>query len=442
MSAQEEEPQGEIGPDVTVDAAGNVYTLNLFGRLDPLYDATDVAEADVDFDAIMRSAQRILDDQAADLFRGTLSVVRDAVDGGDIPPAAAPDFVRWLFYDQGIPVITASMLAGGALTGLLLRYEVKKGYKPRSALPKTAPAPLPTPTEGQKSVARQAAKIVNQQVTAPGFDKAQTAAISKAIGTATADVLKVQAATFDEWLAPMVPGQVPANLTDLDRATSTLERQVSDLLAGVRQLGTKATKGELATVQAGLAAVGDEIAKLQSQLDLEAPSALDSHVNAIGDQVTRNTDAIARLVADLPDLATGASVAAIGAEVAHIGKQLALEVPSALDTHLNAVAKVANVAEVAAKDALDCCEAQTANLGNVVSALGGKGLLSALGSLALKAVEGVFIAGLLDTALAIVDLPAVVPTTVIDTEALSGWAISAAAVIESDLSWLGKVPSG
>ena len=158
--------------------------------------------------------------------------------------------------------------------------------------------------------------------------------------------------------------------------------------------------------------------------------------------MTRNTDAIARLVADLPDLATGASVAAIGAEVAHIGKQLALEVPSALDTHLNAVAKVANVAEVAAKDALDCCEAQTANLDGVVESLGGKGLLSALGSLALKAVEGVFIAGLLDTALAIVDLPAVVPTTVIDTEALSGWAISAAGVIESDLSWLGKVPSG
>jgi hypothetical protein len=117
-------------------------------------------------------------------------------------------------------------------------------------------------------------------------------------------------------------------------------------------------------------------------------------------------------------------------------------VPSALDSHLNAVAKVANVAEVAARDALDCCEAQTANLGNVVSALGGKGLLSALGSLALKAVEGVFIAGLLDTALAIVDLPAVVPTTVVDTEALSGWAISAAVVIEADLSWLGKVPSG
>ena len=272
MSAQEEEPQDEIGPADIIDGSGSLFTLHLFGATEPLDDATDVAEADMDFDAIFRAAQRALDDQQAEIFRGPLTLVKTEVDSGILPPNAVSDFFRFLYYDKGIPLITTAMVTSGALAGLLLRYEVEKGYRPRSALPAAPPKQLPKPTEGQKSVAAAARKIVNQQVTAPGFDRAQTAAISKAIGAATADVLRVQAATFDDWLAPMVPGQVPDALGDLFRATTILERQVTDLLAGVRQLGTKATKGELATVQAGLAAVGDEIAKLQSQLDLEAPS--------------------------------------------------------------------------------------------------------------------------------------------------------------------------
>jgi len=127
---------------------------------------------------------------------------------------------------------------------------------------------------------------------------------------------------------------------------------------------------------------------------------------------------------NLPKLKT--DLATITTEVDKLISQMDLTEPSALDSHLNVVGDTATDALRIANDAELCCTTTTGNLNDDVNDLGGKASLPNLGSIA-KWLFGIgAVMSIVDTVATILDFPATFAATAADTEAIATWADSAA----------------
>jgi hypothetical protein len=102
---------------------------------------------------------------------------------------------------------------------------------------------------------------------------------------------------------------------------------------------------------------------------------------------------------------------------------------------LSTTASVAEDALRIAEDAEACCAAQTENLNNDVNDLGGPSALKSLGQLAGLAFGLTFLAGLVDTLVAVFDLPAAIFGTVADVGTISGYADKVANQVMANTSW-------
>jgi hypothetical protein len=464
MSDTAAEPEPGLNPFAGEDAAGGLFTLSLYSDSMAIGEADDVGIARQVISELEAEGDRVLSDEAAAANRSMWSVIEGGLSDGMVSPAEVPQFFRWLWASQSVTVITAAMVAAGTFGGLLLRYAQAHGYKPPVPsplpdLPDLAPlglgmaaliagaraAPLPkTPglTTGQRAIVAGAGAITPQSTTAPGLTKTEALAVQKAIGVASADVLRVMAKTFDLYLPGMHPGQVPASLGDLFTAAAILERQVHALQVGAKGLPTSATKGELTALDASVAKLAADVAAVQAELGLHAPSALDTHVNVVDKVVTTHTTEITHLTKAVEDLVGVAGVAGLATRVDKLVSQVDLSEPSALDSHVNVVDDVATNALRVAEDAEQCCEAQTGRLDNAVKSLGGSSALTSLGNLVAKAFGLTFLLGLADTLLAMADMPAVIKATAWDAETVAGYAASAAGVVESDFDWAGGWGNG
>ena len=464
MSDAGGEPVLEIGPDYLSGPDGGFYTLALYNDGAQIAQAGDVPGALISIDRIESDADKFLSTSEAQANRAMWSVVKGALSDQVITPAEVPGFFHWLWQSRGVTSVTGALVAAGTFGGLLLRYAEAHGYKPPVPpplpdLPDLAPlglgmaaliagaraTPLPNipgQTTGQRAVTAGAKAITPQGTTAPGFTKPEALAVQKAIGVASADMLRVMAKTFDLYLPGMGPGQVPASLDDLFRAAAILERQVHALQAGAKGLPTTATKGELTALDASVAKLAAEVAVVQAELGLYAPSALDSHVNVVDATVTTHTAEITHLTKAVEELAGVAGVAGLATRVDKLVSQVDLSEPSALDSHVNVVDDVATNALRVAEDAEQCCEAQTGRLDNAVKSLGGTSALSALGKLVGAAFGLTFLLGLADTLLAVADMPAVIKATAWDAETVAGYATSAAQVVQADFDWAGGWGNG
>ncbi len=486
MSAQEQEPAESYGPSFLGAGGASLHTLALYSDASLVADATDVAEADTVISELVDTGNRVLSDEEAAANRAMWSVVQGGVDNGVLTPEQLPGFFRWLWADQGVVSVSAAFVASGALAGYLLRYAEAHGYSPPAPenlpplanlspfaiglealieqadaypLPNLSPYALgldaliaqsqatvlpvnPALTTGQRATASGAAAVTPQQTTAPGLSQSAALAVQKAIGVATADMYRVMAKTFDLYLPGMHPGQVPASLSDLFTAAAVLERQVHALQLSAKGLTTTATKAELTGLETSLTELASEVAAVRAELDLHAPSALDTHVNVVDEAVTKNTSDIERIEKALEDLAGVAGVASLATKVDKLVSQMDLTEPSALDTQVNAVDKVAQDAARVAEDAEQCCEATTGNLERALTNVGGQSALQALGNLVAKAFGVTFLLGLADTLLALADMPAVIKATAWDAETVAGYAETAAGIVEADFDWAGGWSGG
>ena len=300
----------------------------------------------------------------------------------------------------------------------------------------SAPVAVGTPaTTGQQVVVAAAQGIVNQSVTAPGLTPAEAQAISTALGISVADVYGVVARVVDLMLPLMAPGQVPAALTDLFNAVAVLESQLSPIISGIRDNGGMATGKQITYLSEAVEGLVAELGTVISQLGDTAPSELQTEITALQGQVGANTSAISTLVATVPTLATVANLNVVEGEVATVGSQLALQAPSAMSESLSTTASVAQDALRIAEDAEACCAAQTENLNNDVNDLGGPSALKSLGQLAGLAFGLTFLAGLVDTLVAVFDLPAAIFGTVADVGTISGYADKVANQVMANTSW-------
>ena len=437
MSATEpqyQEQPPELGFPPATEA--EIYTLTLYDQ-GMTYSLAETPDQEaVVIRAFDAQADRLPPDQA-EVMRSTWRVIQGGVDNGEITAKQVPDFLRWLRWDQDVPAVTATLLAGGAIAGALLTYAERHGYVPVGGVKPKPPPKLPSPTPGQTSVARAAKGVVNRTVTAPGLDKAQTEAVSKAIGIATADTLGVVARSFDAWLAPCTPGEVPQALGDLTRAARVLEHQMAGLLSGTNVRGLRGLERAVHGMGQAVNGLEHAVHEVRAELADKAPSGLSSAVDELG-------------------LGLGTLAGTVGAlettafrRLDHFEAQFARTEPSILGDELGHVSGVANTAAQDARQALaklalttDECLAQLcddqASVTNPIKEGGASpSLLKHLGGVLKRAFELGFLATLADGLFTVLDAKASVQGVVQDSETLTAWATSAADAIASDLAPLG-----
>jgi hypothetical protein len=405
---------------------------------------------------------------------------------GYVQTSDIPEFFHWMFWSEGVATITPAMVADQSLMYFLYAFAVQKMYTnpvlspppdfgpapapylvpappaangpweplgvpdfaaifpqaPASTtFPSSPPAPTPT-TPGGHVVKTSLANVKPTTVTMAGVDAEIAKAISAAMQVETNLLTGLVAQAVDQALGGLQPGQAKSQMLGTANSVSALKRSVAALQADV-------ASGAVGTIPADLATITAEVNKLISQMDLSEPSALDSHVNDIGNQVNAlSADVSAQginlgqIMADIPGLATVAALGDTQGQVNKLISQMDLSEPSALDSHLNAVDATATDALRVAEDAEQCCEAQTGNLQNLQKNLGGSSGIGLLGKLAGLAFGLPFLLGLADTLLALADMPAVIKASAWDAEVVAGYAESAAGVIMADFDWAGGWNSG
>jgi hypothetical protein len=486
VSNPEPEPTPPGLVSLAGDEFGSLYALDLAGEFAPL----DTAPATFDLGGFLRHWQA---DIAPSLSSETLATVTaintdlmDAYSAGYLPVDGVGGFFRWLFTEQGVTTITAAMVAGGALAGLIWQYAGEKGYlNPLVPLPLGVPVPTgpylapappaatvpwqpwsipdfaaifppgPAPvtypeapppasptSPGGHIVKKALANVTPTTITTAGVDVEVAKAVSAAMAAETSVITQLVAQAIDQALGGLQPGQVKSALAGEANAITALR-------AAVGAVQTALTSGDVPAIKSSLASVTAAVDKLKAQMDLTEPSALDTKLNTLGDGLTQTQGVLGKtelavlgLETTLNLMPTPEALTATGAAVTKLVSQMDLTEPSALDSHLNSVDSVAQDALRVAEDAEACCEAQTTNLQNALKDVGGSSVLSQLGKLAGLAFGLPFLLGIADTLLAIADMPAVIKATVWDAEVVSGYAQSAAGVVMADFDWAGGWANG
>ena len=494
--------QGEGGmPFTSVTGAGDFVAFDLADQFAPLLSVSDDYDLGAYFTHWLEALAPSLSQTELDTLGAITDTIGSVTSHGLLYPSQLYGFFRWIWATQGVSTVSAAMVASGQLLIMLITYadslgQIVSGVSTVPALPTPAPPTLasappaasgpwepwvppdlaalfpPAPaatvpwepwsppdfaaifppgpaevtfpdapppadptTPGGHVVKTALAGTTPTTVTMAGVDAEVAKAVSAAMQAETAALTKLVAQSVDQALGGLQPGQAKSQMQGTANSVSALKRAVAALQTAVATDNTAAIKADLAKVNT-------EVAKLISQLDLTEPSALDTHVNSIGDQanlteanLAKTELAVIGIDTTLNLMPTPAELTATGAAVTKLISQMDLSEPSALDSHLNAVDATAQDALRVAEDAEACCEAQTGNLSNLQKDLGGASGLANLAKLAGLAFGLTFLAGIVDAVVAIFDLPAAVLGTVADVETLSGWADACATQAIADSGW-------
>lgn len=355
----------------------------------------------------------------------------------------APDqvgaYLAWLPKHPGKLVAVPGTPLDQAVIATAVAYSAANPHPTRPTPPKPKPV---RPTPGQKAVTAAARNIHTRTVPGGGLDKAQSAAVSKAIGIAYSDMLRAQAAVIDEYFGPITPGELPQALTDLFRADSILSHQVARLADEVGGKAPGHVAGALHGVQEALHGLEQEVHLQAEQLAETRPSTLHTHVQdntKLIDHLGTRVNHIGSSV--IPALAAGLTV--VDRNLSGLNHLTAGISSGNLQHDLNTLTQeVRSKVEPAIQTLEDCCAENRAVTNPIREGAATPSLLRHLGSLLGKAFAIGWVATLAETALTVLDARLVVTDIAADTATVTDWAISAASVIESDLGWLGGLRVG
>jgi hypothetical protein len=374
-----------------------------------------------------------------------LGQVNEVVAEGWVQSIEVPAFFRWLSEYEGVANITPAEISSGLVQSYAYSWAVASGFGPRAApstgvVPAPVPRPaLPTPTEGQKSTTRQATKVTSQQVTAPGLTKAEAEAISKAVGISYSDTLRVMAATVDDLLPGMKPGQVPQALSQLNAAVHVLEHQISLLRAELPPGAHPVLAGTVTGVLADIKALETAVTLLKAQMADETGSGLQTEIGQVREAYRGLRDDLGQVTGvTLPTIETG--LAAATGTLAALGTTVNRDVvPELAQVTKTATASAAKLALTTDECLAELCEAENQVTRPIQEGGASPSLLRSLGGLLGGAFTLLSLVGLADTVLAIIDAPVALGAIIQDTETLAGWAKTSANFIASDLSWSGRL---
>lgn len=365
--------------------------------------------------------------------------VLNAVQADQLPYTSVQPFFNWLRTAQEMVSIPPELVAGGGFNQLLAQYATQVLGLAIPTYVAPGPPELPSPTVGQTTVAKGARELVPTTINPPGIDAGTAAAIQAAIGVATADILKVQAAVTDAMLPNLKPGQVTQALDQLNRAANALENQMTGVLTTLNRNATGSLAAQLNGALETLNGLAQEVGILAQDVAMKAES-------KIGDDVNANTTAIAGVAATVGTIA-GTTIPYLEGELGSLTGQLnglTDTVANTVEPKLAQVADqtVANTTELSGTDK-ECLDQLCDALNNVTSPIKEGGatpsLLKTLGGLLTKGLELGILAGIVDTLVAVFDAPLAVSSVVQDTELMSTWAENAVSAINADQSWLGPL---
>jgi hypothetical protein len=405
-------------------------------------------------DQLMAAANEVLGTNALNVLEESVNPMTDAVNNGIVPSRLAANFYSWLHGYAGVDNIPTTGTYA-FVEGYILQWARQYGWatlvgppaptpagqaaaaSPTPTLPLPGvvnpPATLPSPSVGQSQVGKAAREIVPSHVSVTGLSPETAAAIQAAVGVASADVLKAQAAVVDDLLPNMAPGQVPQALSQLNTAVNALVHQMSLVRAGVYPTGFVGVQQALNGGLQALNGAEQAIQHLTDQLAEKADSGLETDIKAVSLTLAGVAGTVATVV--------GTTVPALEGELGTLTgtvNKLGDQVTNTIEPELARLTPEVNANTAKLALTTDECLAQLCdelnNVGNPIQKGGATpGLLGKLGGL-LGAVWGVgALLALFDTLETLLNSQAAISAMVSDVEQLAGWASSAATAIEADL---------
>jgi hypothetical protein len=449
-------------PDIDyIDDDGNLTTEALRNDAPQLWESSTSPEFDQELTAFLNELNADFPPQVGTAVEAALTPIKISIDDGTITPAQGEQFLRWLNYNKGVTSIVNDSATTSTMTGYLSSWIIEQsGLAPTTTTTTPAPvptvitpvqpaaplvpnppptAPLPTPTVGQQVTTKTVIEVVPQQVQSTGPTGPTAGEVQAAIGVAFTDAMRAQAAAVDAMLPGLKPGQVPQALDQLNQATHVLENQLDVLRATTTGHAKASLSTQITALQGAVRALQATAATLTAQMAETTSSRLSEDLGVVKTHQLADEADIGSLRQAITTLAPMALATTLGAGVSALQRQMDLVVPSPMDTRINQVSTVADDAATAAKDSQDCCDDAHTQLGEDESALGGKSLLPNLGKLAGLAFGLAWLAGLVDSLVAIVDLPNTIFNTVYAGEKIAGWAESAVTKAVVDTSWADTV---
>lgn len=452
---QEDTPADDFAEGVE---SGEISAVAVVDMLPTLDDVTTPEDLINEINAWLAEQQAVVAPDVYMAMQETVDPLTDAVNDGIVPPSQARYFWFWLAYSAGVTLVPAAGIYA-FVQGYVLKWAQQNGWatygpnpQPTPAvqgfiesanaaqpLPGAAnlPATLPSPSAGQSAVGAAAREITPSTVPATGLSPTAAAQVQAAIGVAAADVLKAQAAIVDAFLPNMAPGQVPEALSQQNRAINALEAQMRQVRNGQWPRGFNGLSQAVGGALEALHGLSQEVGILAQQMATKADSGLEDAITAVKGEADATAATVATVV--------GTTVPFLEGELGTLTGQ----VNGLADTVNNTVTPELSQLETQVKANTDklnltddeCLEALCDAINNVTDPIeeGGStpGLLKQLGSLLTRAVEIGALFELVEVLVTIANAKVAVSAIVSDTETITGWAESAAGVIESDFSLSG-----
>jgi hypothetical protein len=426
--------QQELDDPEAVAPDGGVYVLTEQDFADVVSGAEDLLQA-----------QTAVKDQIASAVNGNFGAnsgteeeiwtsVLNAMQADQLPYTQVKPFFNWLRTAQDMVSIPPELVAGDGFNQLLAQYATQQLGLAVPTYIAPGPPELPSPSHGQTVVAKGAREVVPSQVPSATLTPDQAAAISTAIGVASADILKVQAAVIDAMLPNLAPGQVTQALDQLNTAANALENQMTGVLTTLNKNATGSLAAQVNGALETLNGLAQEVGILANDVAMKAESKIGDDVNANTVEIGVLSGAVATIVGTaIPDLAQG--LQGLTGQVGALDNTVTNQIEPQLAQTTEQTAANTDTLSGTDKECLDqLCDA----LNNVTSPIeeGGStpGLLKNLGSLLTRALEIGALMSLVEGLITIADAKIAVQGVVSDTETLTRWATSAAGIIEADFS--------
>jgi uncharacterized protein YoxC len=420
-----------------LDADGNLATQAVVNTYIPFDTVTDAASFQAMVDQVEAEARSILTPDAFGVLQGLNAYMQDLAAEQLVPYGEESAFWLALEYSYGQPDFPTGGNVAAWLTPYVQRWAVARGANPGPTYVAPPPPTLTTPSQGQTVVAKGAREVVPSQVPSADLSPASVAAIQTAIGVASADILKVQAAVMDAMLPNLAPGQVPQALDQLNTAATVLERQMAGVMTSLNRDITGSLAAQLNGALETLNGLAQEVGILAQDVAMKAESTIGDDVNANTAEIGVLSGAVATIVGTaIPDLAQG--LQGLTSTVGSLDNTVTNEIEPQLAQTTEQTAANTDTLSGTDKDCLDqLCDAE----GNVINPITEGGatpsLLKNLGGLLTKAFEIGALMSLVEGLVTLANTKIAVNAIISDTETITGWAVKAAGVIETDFDLSG-----
>jgi uncharacterized protein YoxC len=363
--------------------------------------------------------------------------VLNAMQAGQLPYTKVSAFFNWLRTSQDMVSLPPELVQGDGFNQLLAQYAVERLGLTVPTYIAPGPPELPSPSHGQTVVAKGAREVTPSQVPGADLSPASVAAIQTAIGVASADILKVQAAVIDAMLPNLAPGQVTQALDQLNTAANALENQMTGVLTTLNKNATGSLAAQVNGALETLNGLAQEVGILAQDVAMKAESKIGDDVNANTAEIGVLSGAVATIVGTaIPDLAQG--LQGLTGQVGALDNTVTNQIEPQLAQTTEQTAANTDTLSGTNKECLDqLCDA----LNNVTSPIeeGGStpSLLKQLGSLLTRGLEIGALMSLVEGLVTLANTKIAVNAIISDTETITGWAVKAAGVIETDFDLSG-----